>query len=259
MRRLNSILALMALAAVAAAPASAISIGAGAFGAGKVVESFEGLTAGANITLAYGASLLAPGTLSAFPFASGVTLTSPVPNPGIFNAGPFVHDFALAADVTNNWGSNGTVSSAANVPLGSAYMGAFAGSGNASITLTFATPQDRVGAYVTGVNGTSVTMRVYDASGTLLETVSTATVPVGSWGANFIGIQRPDQISRVVFSAPDFGIDGLTFENDPVLVPEASTLASLMLGLAGLCGLAVIGRDQRAPVAAVARIKRAER
>ena len=255
MRRLTSILALTALAALAAAPASAISIGASAFGPTQVVESFEGLVAGPNITLGLGVSLLQPGATGAFAFASGVTLTSPVPNPGVFNAGAFIHDFSLGTDVTNNWGSNGSISDATYLPMGSAYMGAFAGSGNASITLTFATPQDRVGAYVTGVNGTSVTMRVYDASGTLLESVSAATVPVASWGSNFIGIERPNQIARVVFSAPDFGLDGLTFENDPLLVPEPSTLTSLMIGLCGLCGLAVIGRDQRAPVAAVARIK----
>jgi hypothetical protein len=255
MRRLDSILALTALAAFAAAPATANPIGDSVFGAGKVVESFEGLVAGPNITLGLGASLLQPGVASAFTFASGVMLTSPVPNPGLFNAGPFVHDFALATDVTNNWGANGTVAGAANVPMGSAYMGAFAGAGNASITLTFATPQDRVGAYVTGASATTVTMRVYDASGTLLETVSGATVPIGSWGTNFLGIERPEQIARVVFSAPDFGIDGLTFENDPLLVPEASTLMSIVMGLAGLCGIAVLGRDQRAPVAEVARIK----
>lgn len=246
MLRRNSFLALAVLAALAAGPASAVSIGAGAFGAGKVVESFEGLTAGPNISLGLGASLLQPGTVSAFAFASGVVLTSPVPNPGVFNAGAFVHNFALATDVTNNWSANGNVSSAANVPLGSAYLGAFAGSGNASFTLSFATPQDRVGAYVTGVNGTSVTMRVYNASGALLETVNAATVPVGSWGTNFIGIQRPDEISRVVFFAPDFGIDGLTFENDLVLVPEPSTLTALSMGLFGMWGLAVLGRGQRA-------------
>jgi hypothetical protein len=250
MLRRKSFLALAALAALAAAPASAIPIGAAGFGAAKVVESFEGLTAGSNITIGLGASLLQPGTVSAFAFASGVVLTSPVPNPGVFNKGAFVHNFALATDVTNNWGSNGNVASAANVPLGSAYLGAFAASGNASFTLSFATPQDRVGAYVTGVNGTSVTMRVYNASGALLETVNAATVPVGSWGTNFIGIQRPDQISRVVFSAPDFGIDGLTFENDLALVPEPSTLTSLAMGLFGMWGLAVLGRGQRtaAPV-----------
>ena len=256
MRRTIPTLALTALVALATAPASAIPIGASAFGVGQMMESFEGLVAGPNNTIGLGASLLQPGTLSAFTFGSGVMLTNPVPNPGVFNAGPFVHDFALATDVTNNWGSTGTVASAANVPFGSAYLGAFAGSGDASITLDFATPQDRVGAYVTGVNGTTVTMRVYDSSGTLLETVSAGTVPLGSWGSNFIGIERPEQISRVVFSAPDFGIDGLTFENDPILVPEASTLASLLMGLAGLCGLAVIGRDSRAPVTAVARIRR---
>ena len=256
MRRTLSTLALTALAALAAAPASAISISDSAFGAAKVVESFEGLTVGPNVTLGLGTSIVQPGAVSAFSFASGVILTSPVPNPGLFNKGPFVHDFALGSGITNNWGTNGNVASAANVPFGTAYMGAFAGSGNASITLDFAMPQDRVGAYVTGVNGTTVTMRVYDSSGTLLESVSAATVPVGSWGTNFVGIQRPDQISRVVFSAPDFGLDGLTFENDLVLVPEATTLSSLLIGLTGLCGLAVIGRDSRAPVAAVARMRR---
>ena len=251
MLRRNSFLALAALAtlaALAAAPASATPIGAAGFGAGKIVESFEGLglVPDSNIPIVYGVSLLQPGTVSAFSFASGAVLTTPVPNPGLFNAGPFVHNFVLGTDVSNNWGSNGSVSSAANVPMGSAYLGAFAGSGNASFTLSFATPQDRVGAYVTGVNGTSVTMRAYDASGTLLETVNAATVPVGSWGTNFIGIERPDQITSVVFSAPDFGIDGLTFENDLVLVPEPSTLTALAMGLFGLWGLAAIGSGQRA-------------
>lgn len=250
----NSLLALAALALLAAAPASATPIGAAAFGGSQVVESFEGLTVGPNISLGYGASLLRPGTVSAFSFASGVVLTSPVPNPGVFSAGPFVHDFALATDVTNNWGSNGNVSSAANVPMGSAYMGAFVGAGNATIEFSFATPQDRVGAYVTGINGSSVTMRVYDSSGVLLETVSAATVLVGNWGTNFIGIEQPDQIARVVFSAPDFGLDGLTFENDLLLVPEPSTLTSLAMGLAGMWGLAVLGRRPRA--AAPARVAR---
>jgi len=243
--RKRTLCALAAVAALAAGPASAIQIGAGAFGAGKIVESFEGLTPGANITLGLGASLLQPGTVSAFPFASGVVLTGPIPNPGVFNTGAFIHDFALATDVTNNWSANGSVSSAANVPMGAAYMGAFAGSGNAYLQLDFATPQDRVGAYVTGVSGSSVAMSVYDASGTLLESHSVATVPVASWGTNFIGIERANQISRVVFTAPDFGIDGLTFENDPLLVPEPSTLATLAMGLAGMWGLAVIGRGDR--------------
>jgi hypothetical protein len=254
----NKILASLALSLALTGTASATPIGPGAFGPLAVVESFEGIATGPNVAIGLGASLLEPGVVSAHAFGTGVSLTSPIPNPGFDLAGPFVHDFALATDVTNNWGANGTVASAANVPMGSAYMGAFAGSGNATITLSFATPQDRVGAYVSGVAGTTVTMRVYDASGTLLESVSGATVPVGSWAGNFLGIERPEQISRVVFSAPDFGIDGLTFENDPVLVPEASTLSSILLGLAGICGLAVIGRDQRAPVAAVARLKRSE-
>jgi hypothetical protein len=73
-------------------------------------------------------------------------------------------------------------------------------------------------------------------------------VPVGSWGTNFLGIEQPDRISRVVFSAPDFGIDGLRFENDLLLVPEPSTLTALAMGLFGLWGLAAIGSGQRAAV-----------
>ena len=58
----------------------------------------------------------------------------------------------------------------------------------------------------------------------------------------------------MVFSAPDFGIDGFTFENDLVLVPEASTLSSFALGLFGIWGLAVLGRGPRVRIAAPVRV-----
>ena len=79
-------------------------------------------------------------------------------------------------------------------------------------------------------------------------------MPVAAWGTNFLGIERPDQIARVVFSAPDFGLDGLTFENDLLLVPEPSTLTALAMGLVGMWGLAVLGSGPRA--AAPVRVRK---
>jgi hypothetical protein len=249
MRRLL-LLASLGMAVLGGARAQATSIGPGAFGPTKIVESFEGHTASeANLSLALGVSLLTPGTVSAFNFASGVSLTSPIPNPGVFNDGAFIHDFALGGDVTNNWGGTRVLNAASssNIPFGKAYLGAFdGGTANASITFTFASDMDRVGAYITGVTGSTVTMSVYSASGTLLETGSIGTVDLPQWSTNFLGIENLTGIRKVVFSGPDFGLDGLTFEPHPIAVPELGTLPSLVFGLAGMLGIAVLGRGREA-------------
>jgi hypothetical protein len=237
-------LALAALAALAS-PAGAIPITPAAFTGYTVVESFEGVPVGPNAPIGMGASLLLPGTVSAFAFDSGVVLTSPIPNPGVLNQGPFLHDFARGNGVTNNWGATGVVNDPTDVPFGDAYLGAFHPStGTVSFTLSFSNPMDRVGAYATGVAGSTITMRVYDGSGALLESASVSAVPLASWGTNFLGIEQPGRIARVVFSGADFGIDAFTFEDTPVLVPEPGTLQAVILGLLGLWGLATIGRER---------------
>jgi hypothetical protein len=247
MRVLDITLAAVALVLGTPGLGSASPIAPGAFGATVTVESFEGLTPGANLELGLGLSLLEPGTVSAFDFGSGVRLTSPIPNPGFANGGAFIHDFALGTDVQNNWGGTRVINDAGDVPFGSAYLGAFHPSGGSvSIAFEFDVLQQRVGAYVTGLTGSNVQLSVYDASGTLLESLTLGTVDLALWPANFLGLEQLGGIRTAVFTGEDFGLDGLSFESGLVLVPEPDTLSALALGLAGLMGIARLGSRPRA-------------
>jgi hypothetical protein len=248
MRSLTTAWMTLALAAGVPTISTATPITPGAFGAFAIVESFEGLTPGANLALGLGQSLLEPGTVSAFVFGSGVQLSSPVPNPGFANSGPFVHDLALGTDVQNNWGGSRVVNDAGDVPFGSAYLGAFhPGTGTVSVAFEFDTLQQRVGAYVTGVTGMDVQLAVYGDGATLLETLTLGTVDLNGWPANFLGLEQLTGIRTVVFSGRDFGIDGLTFEASPLVVPEPGTLSAFALGLFGLVGLAMLGNRKSTP------------
>lgn len=250
MRRIIPALVLGAALALANT-ATATPIGPGAFGAGQVFESFEGHSVGPNMgSVSLSSALLEPGIVSAFSFASGVVLSDPVPNPGTLSGGAFLHDFSLGS-ITNNWGGSRRVNDAGDVPFGSAYLGIFdSGGGTAAVEFSFAQDMDRVGAYVSGVRNSTVTLEVYDASDTLLETLSIGTVSLPNWPNNFLGIEDLTGIRRAVFSGADFGVDGLTFEaSAPLAVPEAGTLPALAAGLTGLWGLAAYGRRREEVVA----------
>jgi hypothetical protein len=223
-----------------AAGAAATPISDSGFSGSQTLESFEGIGAGGNVGASAYANIVLPAISTSFTFGSGVTLTSPVPNPGLFNNGPFVHDAAIGGAV-NNWGANGTVANAGNVPdvggtASSAYLGAFdnVGAGSASITLTFASDMLRVGAYVAGAAGSTIQLSAYDGSGALLETVVIAAPTVAAWGTSgsFLGLERVEGIRTIVFTGADFGLDGLTFEPNPIPVPEPATLATVALGVA---------------------------
>jgi hypothetical protein len=247
MDRCSSIRALLAAAALAAAgPAGATQITTAAFGGTQTVESFENITLGPNVGPSVFANIVMPAIVSDFSFASGVTLTSPVPNPGLFTNGAFVHNLAQAGAI-NQWGANGNVDDVGDVPDGwgqasTSYIGIFdsLGAGGVSVEFTFSTAMLRVGAWVAGMAGTNIRMDAYDAFGNLLESVTMGAPSVASWGngGSFLGVERAEGIASVVFTGVDFGLDGLTFE-EPTPIPEPGTAG--LLGIA-LVALALRGR-----------------
>jgi hypothetical protein len=232
---------LAAMAAVScallAARADAAPITPANFTGAQLVEHFEGIGAGPNVATSAFANILLPGSTGAYTFASGVTLAGP--NPGLFANGAFLHD-AGAPGATNDWGANGAVGSAAAVPdpwglPSSAYLGVFdgLGAGSVMLDLTFATDMYRVGAWVAGYAGTTITIETYDASNALLETSTIPAPTVAAWGGSFLGLERAEGIRRVVFRGTDFGVDGLTFDPTPLPVPEPQ-LALVLLAALGI-------------------------
>jgi hypothetical protein len=223
-----------AFAGALAAPAGAVPIGRSDF-VRFVVESFEHLEPGEDVGVQPGlAGVYLLGNGDPYRFASGVTLVGPSRN--VFPGDPFVHDLGVPGATRNDWGANGVVDAAGDVPMGSAYLAIFeAGTREASITLTFDTLQARVGASVTGQAGSTVTLEVYGPGGVRLETRTVSTVPVAGWRSNFLGIERTEGISHVVFRGHDFGIDGLRFDDLGLApVPEPKSAVLVAFGLAVL-------------------------
>jgi hypothetical protein len=199
----------------------------GDFGPGAIIESFEGLSAGYNIPSA-GDGFLAPGVIEPFTFASGVTLTGPIPNPGRFQ-GVIIGDWSIGSASFGMLG-NGVVSSAADVPFGNAYL---ALDGNATIgpiELTFSSDMAIVGGYVTGLPG-SIALRAFDASDNFLGMVSISTVNVSQWSSNFVGIKDVGSIRSITLSGDLEVLDGLTAQVIPA--PGAILLGGIGVGLVG--------------------------
>lgn len=215
-------------------PSAAVPIQTSDFYA-YTIESFEGLVPGPDVGQQPGFDgVYLPGNGGPYTFASGVTLTGP--NLDIFPGDAFVHDFSSGSPPANSWGANGRIDGADDVLMGRAYLAVFqAGSGEAAIELRFDTPQARVGAFVTGDAGTTISLDVYGPGDVLLETATVGTVHIDDWIENFLGIERDEGIVRVVFRGHDFGLDALMFDDTVVVpIPEPAGAALLALGLAGL-------------------------
>ena len=207
------------------------------------IESFEHLTPGPNVGQQLGFDgVYLPGYGSSYTFASGVTLIGP--NVDVFPGDAFVHDFSSGSPPANDWGANGRVDGPEDVLAGNAYLAVFeAGIQEAAIDLRFSSPQARVGAFVTGDAGTSITLEVYGVGDVLLETVTTAAVPIAQWVDNFLGIERSEGIVRIVFRGHDFGIDALLFDDTVIqAIPEPRSALLLAFGLALLASRRRPGR-----------------
>ncbi len=251
MRHQIAALALLS-SSIAASPAAAISIGTGAFTGTQSVEHFEGIGVGPGVAASAFANIFLPGSGGNYTFASGITLSGP--NPGLFSNGAFLHNAALAG-ANNNWGANGSVGNAGQVPdawgtPSSEYLGVFdnLGTGSALIDISFTQDMLRVGGFVAGAAGSTITIEAYDAVGSLLESMTIASPSVGAWASSFIGLERSEGIRRVVFRGSDFGLDALTFEAGAVTEPSIAMLASM-----GALGLWMMGGRRERAIALAAR------
>jgi hypothetical protein len=195
------------------------------------VESFEGLSAGPNITQPYASyGYLEPGVVSPFTFASGVTLTSPIPNPGI-GTGVIIGDWAIGSSGFG-LGSNGSVS-AADVPSGTAYIALDDPATSGPMEFTFASDVFSVGALVTAASG-DITLSAFDSLGNPLGTASVASVYVTNWGSNWLGFASGTGIRKVQFNGDFLVLDDLTFDGvSPIPAPGAVVLGLLGTGLVG--------------------------
>jgi hypothetical protein len=212
-------------------PAQAVQITLDNFGSGAIVESFEGLSPGPNLTLqGNNVGLLNPGVIEPFRFESGVTLTGSV-------NGVLIGDWSIGPAFFG-LGQNGLVASAADVPDGSAYLAINFGS---VVEFTFPSDLLRVGGLVTSTGGSPIYLSGYDAFGTLLETVTISDVNVSDWNSNFLGLENTAGIRRVIFSPTPSSVgsylvlDRLTFEpiSSPfIAVPEPTSALGILVGTA---------------------------
>jgi len=231
-----------------ASPISNIS----SFTPGYQVESFEGIIpGGSNTGSVTNENYFAMGTTGPYTFASGVTLTVPIPafGWGNFNyGGPYIHDFAIQSSNSpyneDYFGSNGDLDNKSQMPagFGTAYIGVYR-TDNTNFTFTFPTEVVRAGFYLTGYPCDSTyhyTLEALDAAGNVLVSYAVKSAPVADWASNFVGIQllsgfRSLDIvgSGQQWTANNAALDMLTFQPIP-LPPSALLLGSGILGLVGL-------------------------
>ena len=199
------------------------------FSPGAIVESFEGVpTSPTNPSQSGGLNV----PVTPFTFSSGVILTAPSPNS---------FGQAVLADWSKgpaSWGICNTTTTAADVPGGTASLNL----NNSTDIIGFTLPSlsSKVGLYVEGAPcaGSTITLRVYNASNVLIGTCTTTPTGMASnWRAHFIGFNSAStNISRIEVDGPYIVLDMLTFENCVSVTCPGNLTAN---NTAGLCNAVV--------------------
>ena len=182
-----------------------------------ILESFENIAVTTNtpLSLEYGIDgFIQPGYLTAFTFASGLKLLSPIPNDQVDGGETLIGDYGIEAG-TWSLGGNGRVESADDLPSGSAYIGA---NQERDGTLTFGFEQEAytVRALVTAVKDEdqrgSVTATAYDASGKVIAVSRVIGSHVDDWADSAIAVTSRKPIAKIVFTGDYLILDNLTFD-----------------------------------------------
>jgi hypothetical protein len=167
-------------------------------------ESFEGLKHEPNSPL-IGAYFI-PGSLSEFPFQTGLSLVHPIPNEDSY---VLVGDFG-ASTTGPKWdlGPNGIIA-ADDVPEGKAFIGLRAPDSKAFIEFDLNTTVHQVSALVTSAD--VIGLVAYDAKGKEIAAASVNGVEAAIWKQNFISLSAHEQIHSIAFTGTDVVIDQVFF------------------------------------------------
>lgn len=197
------------------------------------IESFEDLQPGGNIVLDRDLRLRIVGPTT---FESGVTVSGPFPQDQV-NSSIGVHDCARSCGF--GLSDNGDISSANDVPDGSAHFAVSDQDEIRPLEFTFSEEMQFVSALVTGAfyspnpspSGRTITLTAFNSFGDEIKSTSMESVHVSQWSQNLISISAPG-IKKVTFNGYVYVLDRLTFST----IPEPSTAALLLSGVGFFMG-----------------------
>ena len=178
------------------------------FGPGTITESFENIPVSGNnpAWIDMGGGWTVPVTNFIFP--SGLILSAPSPN----------SSDAVDQVVLGNWSlgdatwavCNSTVSSAADLPGGSSYIGLM--DNPMSVTFTFPSDASEVGLYVESCPGVIILTALNDSNVVIGTCSVNGTGDVSNWKNNFLGFKSADgDIAKITISGNWVILDLLSF------------------------------------------------
>ena len=212
------------------------------FGAEAVMESFEGLSARADIPrftqpgprgIPMDTAWFQLSTGDPVAFDSGVTMvwriglsdTMGAALVGDFSVGPATPSMVPVIPNGTRKPIDESVTAASDLPDGYAYMTVNGVGELGGVEFAFSSDMFRVGACVTSDypydddNPGWVTLVVYDANDVVIESQQIDVVDIAEWGSNFLGVEA-EGIRKVRFVGDFLLLDKLMFEPKPEVVPE---------------------------------------